>query len=152
MVNLKNTLRDEIAGVLWLDRFIQGFVAALVIAALVFLLSGRARAADPDRDRKVRVALALAEPTKVDRDRAARVAMALSDHATEPISAPAVAPPPRAKDKASCVCGDNCACCGTCPACPAAVAPKSTPAAPRVIGYRQECWNGRCVWVPVYEP
>jgi len=92
------------------------FVAACLLGAF-FLVPVRAHGADPDRERNARVALALASSAeKKDHDRNARVALAFSEHAAVIY----VAPPPKAKSKPGCSCGDDCKCKpGQCPACPA---------------------------------
>jgi len=87
---------------------------AVFIAALLVSVSGGLFAGDDaERDRKARVALALAGKKDVTCDRDARVARAISETKTKPIAtAPATAPMP--KKVSPCPCCDGCPCGGSC--------------------------------------
>ena len=100
-------------------------VRAATVVALLVIAAGPLFAGDTDRERKVRVALALAGQPKA-----------------APVAAPAPkekAPDARKGDPAKkvCPCGGTCSCGGGCPACPAADLGKIRDAVVRV-----SCGNG----------
>lgn len=84
--------------------------AAAIAVLLVFPIGLLGADDTGDRDRKARVALALAQGTDSCRDRDARVALALAE-SRQPIT---TAPAPR-KSAPLCPCCDDCKCPGGCP-------------------------------------